>query len=57
MTLSPELMEDLRKCAASLDCNTNPIVIGAHAGWLREIADKVEAEANAAMDQTGKEPS
>lgn len=47
MKISDALMSDLETCVRSLDCNSKPVVIAAHASWLREIADKVEAEVKA----------
>ena len=44
MRISEKLMSELEAFKRSLDSDTSPVVIGAHSGWLREIADSIERE-------------
>lgn len=45
MKASASLLKDLQNCASAVGSDVTPNTMKAHAGWLREIAGKLEREA------------
>lgn len=48
MKISDALLSDLKNLISSVEVELKPVVLAAHVTWLRDVADKLDAEVKAA---------